>query len=59
MSQVSAVSAVSAGTPSKRNRARRRPVLLEPITISQIGAVKRFVSGRHDQQQQNQWEALE
>jgi hypothetical protein len=35
MRQVSAVSAVSAVTPSRRNRARRRAVLPEPITIAE------------------------
>ena len=59
MRQVSAVSAVSAATSSTRNRGRRGAVLPEAITFSQIGAVKRFVSDRYDQQQQNQWEAIE
>jgi hypothetical protein len=35
MRQVSAVSAVSAVTPSRRNRARRGAVLPEPITVAE------------------------
>jgi hypothetical protein len=36
MRQVSAVSAVSAVTPSMRNRARRGAILPEPITVADV-----------------------